>query len=196
MEKKVKAVEQILGIMQNNEEITVAIITQALRAQSLPEEVHQIMSIMQENEISVDDITRALRPGTSETFDLVCLVDGKPTRVPFEEGKDKNPIGICPKKKLKSYLSLEETGMVSYPDLSEKDKLADEDLCILFMEVRPELNERLRELGKPILSGDYWINGHELSGIGYWMARIREDKLKVDYYDAQHKAKVRKIGHL
>lgn len=193
--KKSNAIEQILGIMQDDENVTIALITQALRAKELPESVHHILAIMLDNNISVDDLTQALRP-KNETFDLVCEIDGKLTRVSFEDGKDKNPIGICPKKKHNFFLFLDETGMVEFPDINEKSNLADEVLCRLMMEVRPELNEKLRELGKPILSGDYWINGHEHSGIGYWMARIRQDKLIVDYFDARHTAKVRKIGYL
>lgn len=164
------------------------------------EAIQQILEIMEQNDVSIANIQQAQRaknqPKIDETFDLLCEINGVLKRVPYETGKDLDPKAIFPRKNLKFYLSFEETGMVPYPPLSEKDKLADEDLCTLLMEVRPELNERLRELGKPILSGDYWLNGHELSGTGYWMARIREDQLKVDYYDAKHKAKIRIIGHL
>ena len=90
--KKSNAIEQILGIMQDDENVTIALITQALRAKELPESVHHILAIMLDNNISVDDLTQALRP-KNETFDLVCEIDGKLTRVSFEDGKDKNPIG-------------------------------------------------------------------------------------------------------
>jgi len=194
---KKEAVKQILEILQDNETISVSTITLALRAQDLPEAVHQILKVMKENELSVDDINQALRAHkNAETFDLVCDVNGKLTRVPYEEGKNQNPIGIIPRKKYNFFLYLNETGMSAFPPIEEKDQLPDEILCDLMMTVRPELNEKLRELGKPILSGDYWLNGHELSGIGYWMAHIREDQLKVDYYNIKHTAKVRKIGRL
>ncbi|MEE6206640.1 MAG: hypothetical protein VZR95_01120 [Alphaproteobacteria bacterium] len=164
------------------------------------EAVQQILGIMQDNNITVADITATIkaqsRPQVQENFDLLCEINGIRKRLPFDTGKDLNPIAIFPRQNLKFFLSLEETGMISYPAANEKEQLADEDLCTLLMEVRPELNEKLRELGKPIVSGDYWLNGHELSGVGYWMARIREDQLKVDYFDASKKAKVRHIGHL
>lgn len=160
----------------------------------------QILGIMQESDLTVTDIENAQKaqnqPKAEETFDLLCEINGSLKRVPYETGKELAPKAIFPRKNLKFYLSLEETGMVPYPKEDEKDKLADEDLCTLLMEIRPELNEKLRELGKPLLSGDYWLNGHELSGIGYWMARIREDQLKVDYYDSLHRAKIRHIGHI
>ena len=194
---KKQAVKQVLEILKDNENINVSLITLALRAQNLPEAIPQILKIMNENELTVDDISQALRAQkNAETFDLVYEADGKFIRVPYEEGKDKNPIGIIPRKKYNFFLYLDETGMSPFPPIEEKDQLPDEVLCNLLMDVRPELNEKLRELGKPILSGNYWLNGHEFSGIGYWMAHIREDVLKVDYYNIKHTAKVRKIGRL
>lgn len=136
------------------------------------------------------------KPQTEETFDLLCEVNGELKRLPFETGRDLNPKGIFPRKNLKFWLSLDETGMLPFPDPKDKDKLPDEDISILLQEVRHELNDKLSELGKAPLRGDYWLNGHELSGIGFWMARFYEGVLKVDYYDSSHKAKVRYIGHL
>lgn len=164
------------------------------------EAVQQILGIMQDNNITVADINAMIkaqsRPQINESFDLLCEVNGTRKRLPFDTGKDLNPIAIFPRQNLKFFLSLEETGMIPFPPVKDKDQLLDEDLCTLLMDVRPELNEKLRELGKPILSGDYWLNGHEFSGVGYWIANIREDRLRVDYYDARSVAKVRHIGHL
>lgn len=200
---KKQAVKQILEILQDNENINVSIITLALRAQNLPKEVHMILKIMKENDLAVEDINKALRSlKNAETFDLVCNIDGKLTRLPYEEGEKKNPIGICPCKKHNFFLYLDESGEGPFPPIEEKDQLLDELICNLIMPVRPELNEKLRKLGKPLLSGDYWLNGHELSGIGYWMARIREDELhrsddpRASYDNVNCIAKVRKIGRL
>lgn len=194
---KKQAVKQILDILNDNENVNISTISLALRAQNLPEVVPQILKIMNDNEITVDDITQALHAlKNAETFDLICEIDGKFARVPFDEGKSKNPVGIVPRKKYPFFLYLDETGMSAFPPIEEKDQLLDELICNLLMDVRPELNEKLRELGKAILSGDYWLNGHEFSGVGYWMAHIREDKLKVDYDNTKHTAKVRKIGRL
>ena len=164
------------------------------------EAIQQILGIMQENELTVSEILAAQKaknnPKVEETFDLLCEINGEMKRVPFETGRDLNPKAIFPRKNLKFWLELDETGMIQFPAEKEKDRLLDEDLCTLVLEVRTELNEKLRELGKPLFSGEYWMNGHELSGIGYWMAIIREDRMRIDYYDSTRKAKVRYIGHL
>lgn len=165
------------------------------------EAIKQILGIMAANEITVSDVENAVkaqqRPKVEETYDLLCDVNGTLTRVPFEKGKDMEPIGIFPRKSLKLYLLLDETGMVPFPPVEEKKKLLDEELCTLLMDNRPGLNEKLRELGKPILSGEYWLNGHEHSDhIGYWMATIRDNQLKVGYDYKDRRAKVRKIGRL
>ena len=159
-----------------------------------------ILGAMDESEVSVADISAALRarqhPKPEENFDLLIESFGELKRVPFETGKNMAPLGIFPRNGLKFYIELDETGMVPFPELETKSTLIDEEMATLIMEVRNELNDKLRELGKPILSGDYWMNGHELSGIGYWMAKYRDGKLKVDYYDASRKAKIRKFGRI
>ena len=164
------------------------------------EALQEILKLMETSGVTTAEITAALKaksmPKIEETFDLLCEVNGELKRLPFETGRDLDPKAIFPRKNLKFYLSLEETGMIPFPDEKEKDRLPDEDLCTLILEVRPELNEKLRELGKPLVSGEYWLNGHELSGIGYWMGIIREDRIRIDYYDSSRKAKVRYIGHL
>lgn len=165
------------------------------------EALRQILAILDEQgELSVSDISAALRarqhPQPTESFDLLIESFGELKRVPFETGKNMAPLGIFPRNGLKFFIELDETGMVPFPELETKSTLIDEEMATLIMEVRNELNDKLRELGKPILSGDYWMNGHELSGIGYWMAKYRDGKLKVDYYDASRKAKIRKFGRL
>lgn len=165
------------------------------------EALRKILGIMDEQgELSVADISVALRarqhPKPEEKFDLLIESFGELKRVPFDTGKNMAPLGIFPRNGLKFYIELDETGMVPFPELATKDKLPDEEMATLMSEVRNELNEKLRELGKPLLSGDYWMNGHELSGIGYWMAKYRDGKLRVDYYDASRRAKIRKFGRL
>ena len=126
-----------------------------------------ILGAMDESEVSVADISAALRarqhPKPEENFDLLIESFGELKRVPFETGKNMAPLGIFPRNGLKFYIELDETGMVPFPELETKSTLIDEEMATLIMEVRNELNDKLRELGKPILSGDYWTNGHELS---------------------------------
>ena len=164
------------------------------------EALSKILAIMDEQcELSVADISAALRarqhPKPEESFDLLVEVFGEKKRVPFESGKGMSPIGIFPRNGLKFYIDLDETAMVEFPNEEAKAEFPDEEMCTLMQDVRNELNDKLRELGKPILSGDYWLNGHELSGhIGYHMAKFRDGKLKVDYYDSSRRAKIRKFG--
>ena len=167
---------------------------------SKKEVIEKILHLMDESGVSVAEISTALKarvmPKEEERFDLLCKVGDELKRVSYEEGRDMNPIAIFPRNKFKFYLFLEETGMVPFPPIEEKDKLPDDDLSTLIQEVRSELNEKLMELGKAPVRGDYWLNGHELSGIGYWMARFHDDRFNSGYYDSKRKAKVRYIGRL
>lgn len=165
------------------------------------EALQMILGAMDESEVSVAEISAALRarqhPKVDETFDLLIVENGGYKRVAFDAGKDASPVAIFPRKNLKFFLELDETGMVLFPDAKAKEDFPDEEIATLIMDVRDQLNEKLRELGKPILSGDYWLNGHELNGhIGYWMARFRDGRLIVDFFNASRKAKIRKIGRL
>jgi len=166
------------------------------------EAVKQILGIMAANGVTVLDIENAVKaqqcPKEEENFDLLCNINGKLTRVSFEQGKDMAPIAIFPFNKSNFYLMLDETGMVTFPPVEEKKDLMDDTQCTLVTTNRTELNEKLRELGKPILSGAYWLNGHEHGDhIGYWKAVIRGSNIPdigYDYKDDQ--AKVRKCGRL
>lgn len=164
------------------------------------EALRVILGAMDESEVSIAEISAALRarqhPKPEENFDLLVESFGELKRVPFDTGKNLAPLGIFPRNGLKFYIELDETPTVPFPDLAVKAELPDEEMAVLMAEVRNELNEKLRELGKPLLSGDYWLNGHELSGTGYWMAKFRDGKLRVDYYDASRRAKIRKFGRL
>ena len=162
-------------------------------------EALQILEMMQAKGVTVADINAAIKAQrqVDETFDLVCLINGVLTRIPFEKGRELSPVGIFPRKNLKFFLELDETGEISFPSVEEKREMPDDDLFTLISEVRPELNEKLRELGKPLVSGNYWLNGHEVGDhIGYWIAHMRDDKLVVDYDNKTSRAKVRKIGHI
>lgn len=165
------------------------------------EAVSKILAIMDAEKVSVAEISAAMRarlyPKPDETYDLLVEVFGEKKRVAFESGKNMSPIAIFPRKDLKFYIELDETPMTEFPSEEEKSNFMDEEMATLVQGVRDGLNDKLRELGKPILSGDYWLNGHELPGhIGYHIARFRDGRLEADYYDAYHRAKVRRFGRL
>ena len=162
----------------------------------------KVITAMAESEVTPAEVTEALnkpKPGSGERFDLLIEEDGKPKRVAFEDGKDKNPKAIFPLNDFPTYLSLEETGMQLFPDLKDKERLMDEHLCMLIKPVRHELNDKLEVLGKAPLRGEYWLNGHELSGTGYWTVKFYEGEMKwipreIEYNNPKHTAKVRYIG--
>ena len=127
-----------------------------------------------------------------ETFDLLIVVDGQERRVPFDVGKDACPVAIFPFKDQDIYISLDESGECLYPR-SEQSNLPSVGFMEEVMDVRPELNERLRQLGKPILSGQYWVRGYSLD-ICYWYVLIRKNEIKRDFGDAEAVGKVRLVG--
>ena len=166
------------------------------------EEIQKILGIMQNHGITVADIKDALenarRPKNPRAFDLLIEVNGAKMRVSFDEGKDKNPIAIFPRSDLNSFLYLDETQETTCPaKLDDRRSLLTENFSGLLWDVRPELNARLRQLGKPELTGDYWGYAHEYSGCGYYMARFDFKKhLEFTYYDAKHRAKIRRMGRI
>ena len=179
--KKEEAIQKVLEMIWSNQPAT------------------KVIEAMHENELTPAEVVAALhkpKPTVEERFDLLCEIEGQLKRVPFEEGRELNPKGIFPRNKFPVYLCLEETGKIPFPELKDKERLMDENLCILIQEVRHELNDKLCELGASPLRGPYWLDGHELSGIGYWVGEFYEGQLKVDYYDCKYKAKVRFIGRL
>lgn len=164
--------------------------------------IQQILGIMQNQGITVAEIKEAeenaRRPKNPRAFDLLIVVNGAKMRVSFDEGKDKDPIAIFPRKELTSFLYLDEEPETVCPArLEDRRSLLTENFSALLSDVRPELNLRLRQLGKPELKGDYWGYAHEYSGCGYWMARFDFRKqLEFNYYDANHRAKIRRMGRL
>ena len=161
--------------------------------------IAQILDMMRENEISLQDIKEArlaaLRPKCTENFDLLVVVDGMPQRLSFDEGKNLAPTAILPFKDAPFYMELKETAAGDYPVIL-KDKLPGVNTFQRMADIMPELNEKLKELGRPIFEGTYWLNGHEWSGIGYWVGKVHKNKVDTTYMDERHKAKVRLLGYL
>lgn len=164
-------------------------------------EIQKILQVMQNQGISVAEIKEAeenaRRPKNPRAFDLLIEVNGAKMRVSFDEGKDKKPIGIFPRKDLSSFLYLDEEPETSCPTrLEDRRTLLTENFSALLHDIKTELNVRLRQLGKPELKGNYWGYAHELSGCGYWMARFDPRIFDFNYFDEKHVAKVRHMGRL
>jgi len=123
-----------------------------------------------------------------EKFDLLCKVDGRTVRLPFEEGKNLNPIAIYPSWREEG-LCLEESEDRCRTGTNEwKIPLYSFWNGVVFP-VKDELNAKLRELGVPPLDGCYFARAGGMN----WIVRFREGQktLDADYYDFDAVAKVR-----
>lgn len=165
--------------------------------------LQDIVRTMAEHNITIGDVDNAQKEykraqfAEKETFDLLVDISGERKRVSFEEGRTENFVAIYPFKDSDVYLELDETGETEYPPLENQNRLAHVDFIGAVMSVRPELNEKLRQLGKPILSGRYWVKGYEHPGhAGYWEVQVRQDKMDTGYGNPGVRAKVRYVGRL
>lgn len=161
--------------------------------------IAQILNMMRVGEITFEDLKEArlaaLRPKCTEDFDLMIEVDGVRQRVPFAEGKGLNPLAVFPFRDAPFYMEFKETSPGDYP-VKLKEQFPGVNTFQRMADIMPELNEKLKELGQPIFEGTYWLNGHEWSGIGYWIAKVHKNKVDTTYMDERHKAKVRLLGYL
>jgi len=143
--------------------------------------------------------TKELKPflaarfkNTPESFDLFCY--GK--RVSFDFGKIIGASGIFPFKDSNIYFELTETDETLRNE-AEENRLPDKDFCENVYGVENELNERLKELGCPPLSGSYFATSDYISGAN-WIVGFDDDAecMPADYYNNDEKAKIRYIGTL
>ena len=158
-----------------------------------------ILNMMRVDGITFDDLKEArlaaLRPKCTEDFDLLVECDGVRQRVPFADGKGLNPIGIFPFKDAPFYMEFKETEPGEYP-VKLKDLLPGANSFNRLANIMPELNAKLEELKQPVFEGTYWLNGHEWSGIGYWIGKVERNKVDTTYMDERHQAKTRLLGYL
>ena len=163
------------------------------------EAMAQILKMMRENEVSFEDLKefrlQMLRLKCTENFDLLIVVDDMPQRVPFDEGKNLAPTAIFPFRDAPFYMELKETEPSDYP-VTLKNILPGVNTFQRMAHIMPELNEKLKELGAKPFEGVYWLNGHEWSGIGYWVGKVHKNKVDTTYLDERHKAKRRLLGYL
>lgn len=89
-------------------------------------------------------------------FDLLVFIDDIPQRLPFAEGKKLNPVAIFPFND-SFYIELKETEVFGYP-INFQERLPSVENFNRLSDVISELNERLQELGAPVLGGSYWLN--------------------------------------
>lgn len=96
-------------------------------------------------------------------FDLLCLINGVPQRVPFDKGRELNPIGIFPFVG-NWYLELaQEEGKLRH-QVDEK-RLPDRDIWLEVYKVQDSLNAQLLAMGQPQLEGKYFARGGRINWV-------------------------------
>jgi len=128
-----------------------------------------------------------------DEFDVLCLVDGKKTRLPFSKRHLGNPIGIFPFKDDPEYLELEEVGNKKHTDKDvDESRLLDEHFCCARVsKVVARLNLYLQKMGKPILEGSYLADNRSyMPGCG-WIIGFDNSG---DYHGGSVPAKLRYMG--
>ncbi len=127
-----------------------------------------------------------------QKFDLLCLVNGVPQRLPLEKGMNQNPIGIFPFAG-NWYLELaQEEGKLRH-QVNEK-RLPDRDIWLEVYKLQDALNAQLLAMGQPPLKGMYFSRG---GGIN-WVVTFDGNKLAMpeDSVSAPTEANVRYCGML
>ena len=131
-------------------------------------------------------------------FDLLCEVDGNKVRLPYAEGKAKNPIAVFfLQENPRLYMELKEfdNGLRSNLDDS---RLPPYQICEMIWCMSKKLNPCLRALGKPELQGCYFAQMGK--GDMNWIVGLNSAEggacMPSDYYDPNERAKARYIGEL
>jgi len=137
----------------------------------------QIYKIMRQNGLSTDDVLqyvqlrmmhKSLLKSTSE-FDLLCEVDGKKVRLPFEKRHLGKPIAIFPFPNEPEYIELDEVEHKKRTDgESDKNRFVDERIFReRISEVVDRLNVCLKKLNKPLLKEFYVASSSYTQGCGW-----------------------------
>ena len=121
-----------------------------------------IKQLMQEYGIMIYEVAQMF----DADFDLLCIKDGKKVRLPFDSGKNCNPLGIFPFKDMNIYFELSETSETSRI-FADARRLPAEAFCDRVCEIKDELNEYLKILQKPLINGCYFAVGENLSGLNW-----------------------------
>lgn len=156
--------------------------------------IQQISTLMKEHDISLNDIALAIgeQPRKHFPFDLLCKIENKLKRLPFDVGKMYNPIAIFPSLDSNMAIMLEETSEeVPRINLEESNIPTYRFWEEIFLK-RKALNDALRELGTPIIDGCYFAEPMIGSRASNIIAIKPEYKtLAHDNYGINETAKVR-----
>lgn len=126
----------------------------------------EILRKMKANEITFADLTAEMTSNPDllqQKFDLLCLIDGVPKRLPFDEGRTKNPIAVFPFAG-DWYLELAQDEGVLRHRVTES-RLPDRDIWLEIYKIQDPLNIQLRAMGCPPLEGMYFARGGRLNWV-------------------------------
>ena len=159
------------------------------------EKIVQILHEMCVNGISISDLSHEMSENPDylpQKFDLLCLVNGVPYRLPLDKGRDMNPIGIFPFHG-NWYLELAQDENMRRCNASE-NRLPDRDIWLEVYKLRKDINAQLRAMGKPLLEGSYFARGGKLN----WIVKFGNDSdsMPENFYDSEEPATIRYCGLL
>ena len=149
--------------------------------------LEKIVSLMNDYNLSVSDISEAT---DSHEFDLMCYVNEKFVRLPYEQGKDKQVIGVFPFKDCSFYIDCDETRELETPFVL-KNYLLSMDIWEDLARIKDKLNACLKSVGLPVLSGRYYTATYSNK---YCIIDFSDGNKRTDVYCFQigeNKAKVR-----
>ena len=156
------------------------------------EVINNIIDLMKKNDISLRDIAIVMSDRRRATMDLLCEINGKKFRLPFNEGKNEKVIGVFPFS-CNTYLSVEETQEVTRMGANES-KIPTFDFFRELFVVIDELNDTLSRLKLPIVEGVYFAEPTKTLTDPYWVIGIDERGFTSDYYGSDVTAKIRYCG--
>ena len=133
----------------------------------------------------------------SDEFDLLCIVDGKPKRLPFNTGRSLSPLAIFPFPNDTHYIELDEQEEKKHTDKDvDTSRLLDREFCDYVFKIKNRLNLYLKALHKPLLEGCYLADSNYMQGCG-WIIGFDDNEfntLPSDYYGGNLPAKLRYSG--
>ena len=117
-------------------------------------EIKKVLQMMQDKEVTLDDVIAYCSAKEEPQFDLLCEVNGTLRRLPFIKGKALNPIGIFPLRE-NIYLELDEKPLGSRPACLDKI-LPPLEFWEKVFKIRKQVNACLAKLHAPLLEGVYF----------------------------------------
>ena len=116
--------------------------------------------------ITVEDLKQEIQSNPDflpQKFDLLCLIHGVPHRLPFDKGRNMNPIAVFPFAG-NWYLELaQDEGILRHH--AGESRLPDRDIWLEVYKLQDQLNAQLRIMDKPLLDGVYFARGGKLNWV-------------------------------